>query len=522
LVRGDYRGVKTPSGILTASQTCSPNLKLGRLALVLVLTLWASSPPPATAAAPNDRLPGRAFPDPTTSAGSLVYAYNWQNPRPHEPMPQRTPKVPRSARSPEELARRRRHREASTLLSEQALAGVTALIALTVGSQWLITIVRFPAIVLAVTLGLLAGPASGFINVDALFGNLLLPLVSLSLAVILYEESRSVRFAELRPIRGPLVSLIAVGLLVTGLAGTGAAYLVLNLAPPVALLLGIVVTLTGPAFGTSRAQPDSGQASFAILLEREGVLLDLIGTLLVVLVFQGILFGAASFGSDALVVIVNTIWMGAVVGLVATAATGMLLNQRLVPGFLRGSVSLVLVTATYTAAELLQPSSGFIAVTVMGLALANWGIERAQCEEQQVHMRPLLAVGLLIVAAARLQPMDIAEIDPASILFLGIVVTARFLAVALAPLQTGWSWRERLLLAALAPRGVMVAGLATLFGLRLAEVGLRQAAGIAPLALLVVLATAALDALAAPLLPRWLRPAAAGSQPQLTHTPQAG
>jgi NhaP-type Na+/H+ or K+/H+ antiporter len=492
------------------------------LSLVLALALWAPSVPPATAAELNHGLPDRPFADNTMSTGYLLFAYNKQNPRPHD-LPPQTPKMPRSSRSREELARRRRHREASALLSQEALAGLTALIALTVGTQWLTTVVRLPAILLAVTLGLLAGPASGLINVDGLFGHLLLPLVSLSLAVILYEESRSVRFAELRPIRGPLLSLIAGGLLVAGLAGGGAAYLVLGLAPPAALLLGLVVALTGPALGTSRAQPDPRHGSFAILLEREGVLLDLIGTLLVVLVFQGILFGTGSFGLDALVVIVNTIWMGAVVGLVGAAATGMLLTHRLVPGFLRGSMSLALITATFTAAELLQPTSGFPAVTVMGLALANWETERAQVEEQRVyHLRPLLAVGLLIVVAARLHPADIAEIDPASVLFLGIVMTARLLTVTLVPLQTGWTRRERLLLAALAPRGVMVAGLATLFGLRLAEVGFGQAGGIAPLALLVVLATAGLDALAAPLLPRWLRPAAAGSQPRLTSTPQAG
>jgi NhaP-type Na+/H+ or K+/H+ antiporter len=192
----------------------------------------------------------------------------------------------------------------------------------------------------------------------------------------------------------------------------------------------------------------------------------------------------------------------------------------LVPGFLRGPLSLVLVTAAFTGAEILQPGSGFLAVIVMGLTLANWKVEPSQFEEQRGHyVRPVLAVGLLIVVAARLQPADIAEIDPASILFLGIVMITRPLAVTLSSLQNGWSWRERLLFATLAPRGVVVAGLSTVFGLRLVEAGFAQASAVAPLAVLVVLGTAGLDAVAAPLVARWVRQAAASSQPRLTSTP---
>ncbi len=508
LVRGDDRGLRIPSRVVAPiladlrRRTSGPTVrKASGLALVLALVACAPCALPAHAALHD--YPATAAPADGPTAENRLYAYNKQNPRPHEPMPQAPPKPPRALRRPPgEVEQRRQRREASALLSRPALGGLTVLIALVVTTQWVTAVIRLPALLLAAGLGLLVGPVSGLVDADALLGNLLLPLVSLSLAVILYEEGLSVRFGELRLLRNELLGLVGVGLLVAAAIAVGAARLTLDLALPVALLLGVGTALTGPALGPSRFPPDAADGVFGVLLDREGALVDLVGTVLVVVVFQGILFGSTSHATDALPVVVNAVWIGAVAGL-AAAAISMLLTPRFVPEFLRGPVSLALVTAAFTGAEMLQPSAGFVTVIVMGLAAANWGGDQLPADDaHRPRLRPLLAAGVLIVLAARLQPSDITDIDPMIILFVGIVMAARVLAIWLSTRPAAWGWRTCLLFAAVTPRGVVAAGLSTVFGLRLLEVGFPQAGSIATMVVLVVLATAALDAVVTPLLPR--------------------
>ena len=76
---------------------------------------------------------------------------------------------------------------------------VIALILLTaMGCQWLAWRVRLPAILFLLIAGLIAGPATQWINPDALFGDLLMPMVSLSVAIILFEGSLTLNLSEIK------------------------------------------------------------------------------------------------------------------------------------------------------------------------------------------------------------------------------------------------------------------------------------------------------------------------------------
>ena len=53
-----------------------------------------------------------------------------------------------------------------------------------------------PAILVLLVAGILAGPLLGLLDPQKLFGPLLIPLVSLSVAMILFEGSLTLRFAR--------------------------------------------------------------------------------------------------------------------------------------------------------------------------------------------------------------------------------------------------------------------------------------------------------------------------------------
>jgi hypothetical protein len=76
-------------------------------------------------------------------------------------------------------------------MTEHTMAGLASLPVLGIGMQWLAWRLRLPAILLLLLCGLLAGPATGFLNPDALLGGLLLPVVSVSVGLILFEGGLS-------------------------------------------------------------------------------------------------------------------------------------------------------------------------------------------------------------------------------------------------------------------------------------------------------------------------------------------
>ncbi len=141
--------------------------------------------------------------------------------------------------------------------------------------------------------GIVAGPVTNFLDPDLLFGDLLLPLVSISVAIILFEGGLSLSIADLREIGGVVRNLVTVGVLVTWSVSTAAAYFILHLDFPLAVLLGSILVVTGPTVNTPLLRHVRPVGQVGEVLKWEGILGDPIGALLAVLVYEAILAGAS-------------------------------------------------------------------------------------------------------------------------------------------------------------------------------------------------------------------------------------
>ena len=126
------------------------------------------------------------------------------------------------------------------------LIGLAAIIALGIGAQWLAWRLRLPAILLLLIAGVVVGPVAGLVNPDELFGDLLFPLVSVSVAIILFEGGLNLRFRELHGGGRVVFQLATIGVLVTWILTSTAAWLLLDMAAPMAVLLGAVLVVSGP------------------------------------------------------------------------------------------------------------------------------------------------------------------------------------------------------------------------------------------------------------------------------------
>jgi NhaP-type Na+/H+ or K+/H+ antiporter len=393
-------------------------------------------------------------------------------------------------------------------MAEHILLGLASIIVLGIGAEWLAWRLRLPSILLLLIFGIVVGPVIGFLNPDALFGDLLLPIVSLAVAIILFEGGLNLRVSELRQVGSVVRKLLTVGALVTWMISTGAAYFLLDLDFALALLLGAILVVSGPTviMPLLRHLRPSGQ--LGSILKWEGVVIDPIGAILAVLVFEAILAGGFQEAATVTVIgLLKTILIGGGIGVLGAMIMVLLLRRFWIPDFLHGAVSLTLVIAVFAASNLLQTDSGLLAATVMGIYLANQKtVSVKHIVQFKENLRVLLISSLFILLSARLQVSHLGYISIGGLAFLGVLmVIARPASVALSTLGSGLSWRERAFLSWMAPRGIVAAAVSSIFALRLVEAGYPQAELLLPITFMVIIFTVTIYGLSASPLARWLQ-----------------
>ena len=390
---------------------------------------------------------------------------------------------------------------------ENPLLGLASIVVLGISAEWLAWRLRLPSILLLLIFGFVAG--SFFLNPDELFGDLLLPMVSLSVAIILFEGGLNLRVAELRKTGGVVRNLMTIGILVTWLTGTIAAYFILGLSIELAVLLGAILVLTGPTVIVPLLRYLRPRGQVGSILKWEGIVIDPIGAILAVLVLEVIIAGGFQEATTLVVVsLLKTVFLGGTIGALGAIVVILLMSRYLIPDFLHSVVTLMVVVAAFTASNLLQTDSGLLAVTVMGIVLANQKtVSVRHIIEFKENLRVLLIASLFILLAARLEISDLTIINLGSlVVFLGILMLiARPLSVALSTLGSELNLRERLFMSWLAPRGIVAAAVASVFALRLAEAGHPQAELLVPLTFTVIVATVAIYGLSTPPVARQLK-----------------
>lgn len=392
-------------------------------------------------------------------------------------------------------------------MSEHFLVGVAAVIILGVGAQWLAWRLKLPSILLLLLTGFLVGPVLGFIHPDELLGDLLFPVVSLSVAIILFEGGLSLRFSELPRIGGVIFKLISIGAAVTWLIATLGAHFLLGMSWPLALLLGAILIVTGPTVIGPLLRQIRPRGDTGVILKWEGILIDPVGAVLAVLVFEVILAGEFSQAPSAIAAgVMQTLLIGVVFGLAAAGLMILLMRRYWVPDFLHNAVALLLAMAAFVASNVLQPESGLLTVTVMGLALANqrW-VSIRHIVEFKENLRVLLIGSLFVLLAARLQVGDVLALGAMGLVFLGVLVlVARPLSVWLSSIGSDLTLQEKTFMSWMAPRGIVAASVSSLFAFELVEAGFPAAEQLVSVTFLVIVGTVTLYGLTAGPLARYL------------------
>ncbi len=375
------------------------------------------------------------------------------------------------------------------------------------GCQWLAWRLKLPPIIFLLFSGILIGPLLKILNPDRLLGDLLFPFISLSVAVILFEGSLTLRYKEILGKQRVVRNMVSFGLVVTWLITALATRFSLGISWEVSFLFGAVTVVTGPTVIVPMLRSVRPTAAVSNILRWEGIVIDPIGASLSVLVYEFIISdkGGQALGRT-IIGFGELVGVGLIIGAACGYLFGLLLRNHWIPEFLHSIIALALVFITFAISNILRAESGLITVTVMGVWLANMRhVDIDQILNFKESLSILLISLLFILLAARIDLTSLAGLGwQVFFVFLAIQFLARPLNVVVSALGSELTWPERHLLAWVAPRGIVAAAVSALFAIQLEKAGFSDAHILVPLTFFVILATVLLQSATARPIAYWL------------------
>jgi NhaP-type Na+/H+ or K+/H+ antiporter len=379
--------------------------------------------------------------------------------------------------------------------ADGTLSPVTAIAlvgALGVGAQWVAWRLRMPAIVLMLAAGVIVGPMLGWFDPARDIGPLTQPLIALAVAVILFEGGLTLNFHSLSDAARGVRRLVVVGAPLGWLLSTLALRWGAGLSWESSAVFGGILIVTGPTVIAPLLRQARLARRPAKLLQWEAIVNDPLGALAAVLAFEVVLvLNTSTSVGEAILALGAGVIVATVLGLASGWGVARSFRQGLVPEYMKIPALFVILIAIFAASDWVLHESGLLAVTIMGVVIANSGLASySEIRRFKEQATVLLVSGVFILLAASLDFSELGRLDWRAAFFVALVVlVARPLTVFLSLTGTDLPTREKLLVALTGPRGVVLVAVAGLFGERLVELGVEDAGLIGPLAFVLVAAT---------------------------------
>jgi NhaP-type Na+/H+ or K+/H+ antiporter len=376
--------------------------------------------------------------------------------------------------------------------------GLTVLLA--VGCQIVATRYRLPAIVLLLPVGFVAGQHISSMNPEMTLGSAFSPLVSLAVAIILFDGGLDLEFRQLEGHSQRVVRrLLYLGIPITWAAATLLAWPLLGLSGHAALMLGAILIVSGPTVVAPLLEAARPGRRVSLILGWEGTTIDPIGAIIGAVAFQAISNGFTLGRGEAVAAFVRSLGVGALGGVIGTAALWFLLSRVRLTGVLATEAIVATVVGTAGLCDAWRDDTGLIAAIVMGVALANLpGIDLPE-DRQFFKTIVQLVIGLLFISiSATVTSASVkAVVWPTVALVAALVLLVRPLVAAAATLRTSLSGRERAFIGWMDPRGIVAASTAATFGAPLAAAGIEGADKVLPATFVVIVGTVGVYGLSA-------------------------
>jgi NhaP-type Na+/H+ or K+/H+ antiporter len=380
-------------------------------------------------------------------------------------------------------------------------------------AQWIAWKLKVPAILPLIIIGLVVGPLSTLWTQDGLKlispvwdgshglfpGESLFHFVELSIGIILFEGGLSLKRNEIRDVGETIVKLISLGALVTFAGAALLAHFIIGLNWSISFLFAALIIVTGPTVIAPILRNVPLSRNVSTVLKWEGILIDPIGALAAVLVYEFISTSGheESFTTQAVVQFVQIVLASLSLGTLAALSFREMLKREWIPHYLLTIFTLAFVLALFIGSGIIVPESGLLTVVVCGMIMGNIKvphIEEITYFKESLSILLISILFILLAANIDMEHLRLCENWETLIIFLLIVLVLRPLSVFLSTSQSSLKTNEKLFISWVGPRGIVAAGIASLFGLKLTNEGFPDAEYITPLVFMVVLGTVLLNA----------------------------
>jgi len=422
---------------------------------------------------------------------------------------------------------------------------LASIIILGIFAQWLAWRFKVPAILPLLLIGLAVGPFAPYWMTDeflhgkdkwlnpihgdtgGLFpGDNLFYFVELAIGIILFEGGLTLKRNEISSIGNIVGKLISVGSTVTFFGAAIAAHYIIDLSWSLSFLFSGLIIVTGPTVIAPILRNIPLKKDVANILKWEGILIDPIGALVAVLVYEflrstiegGHGHGGGSFSAEAIKHFLTLSLIGFSLGTIAAFVLKETIKRHWVPHYLMNVFTLAMVLLVFVGSGLLVPDSGLLTIVVFGTVLANIDLPNM---EEILYFKESLAVLLismlfiLLAANINIQDLQLLLNWKSFLLFLSIILIIRPLGVFLSSRNSSLVLNEKLFISWVGPRGIVAAGIASLFGSKLLKLNIDAAAAgdpipfpgaewLTPLVFMIVLGTVLLNATTASLIAKLL------------------
>lgn len=375
---------------------------------------------------------------------------------------------------------------------ESTLFQIAAMIGLGVLSQWIAWRFRLPAIVIMSLAGLIVGPFLGLFDPQDRFGEVFNPVISLAVAIILFEGSLSLDFREIKEFPRAIFRITTLGAFIAWIAGSFAAHFFAGLSLDVAFVIGGLFIVTGPTVILPLLRQAKLKERPAAILKWEGIVVDPFGALLALFAFEVVLWTNELITGNSLLIFFGLSFLAAAIGAVAGWVLGRLLEQGHIPEFLKSPIVFGVVLMVFVVTDSIMHETGLLAVTAMGIIMANMHLTSLRDLihfKENISVLLISSVFIMLTASLTIDTL-LAILNWRMLLFvLAMMFIVRPLSIWISTIGTGLTLAERTLIGWIAPRGIVALTVSGFFANALTEAGFEGADIITALTLALVFAT---------------------------------
>ena len=375
-----------------------------------------------------------------------------------------------------------------------ATLAVSLIIFLGVFSQWLAWKISKPAIVIMSLAGLIVGPFLNIIVPSQVLGDSIYKsIISISVALILFEGSLSLDFKEITDTKMTIKRIVVFGALISWILGSLSAYFLAGLSITTSLVIGALLIVTGPTVIIALLRQAKLDSQVSTILKWEGILVDPMGAILAVLSFEAAeVFASSSVSPGILVKFGIGVLIAVAIGGLVGIGTGRALQKNYFPEYLKSAIVLCLVLGTFSLSESITHETGLLAVTVMGVILANMHISSIeQVKHFNENISILLTSSVFVMLTSSLSRSILVDIFQLKIILfvLSMLFIVRPLSIWLSTIGTDLNIREKTLIGWIAPRGIVALTVTGYFSNLLVEEGHQDAELLLALTFALVIVT---------------------------------